>query len=64
MAIAYALFAIFLLALELILGVAFVGWYGDNMVVEREKQPGPYWFTVVLHAVIGLGPPALVFFAR
>jgi hypothetical protein len=36
-------------------GIAVVGWSGDKMVIERRKSPGPYWFTMAIHTVIGVG---------
>ena len=59
MTIAFIAFAIFIIAIELFTGCAIIGWTGDNMVVEREKSPGPYWFAVILHALIGVLLPIL-----
>ncbi|MCC9645282.1 hypothetical protein LOC71_23635 [Rhodopirellula sp. JC740] len=52
-------FASLLIALELFLGVAMLGWSADKMIVEREKTPGPYWFAIVLHTLVGIGLPVL-----
>ena len=46
------IFAVFVIGLELYTGFAFVGWAGDNVVVGREKSPGPYWFTITLHLLL------------
>jgi len=54
-----SLFLVFIVALELLTGCALVGFDGDNMVVEREKSPGPYWFAILVHATIGIGIPLL-----
>ncbi len=43
-------------------GIAVVGWTGDNMVIEREKSPGPYWFTMTLHTFVGLTLPLAAIF--
>lgn len=40
------------IGLELCSGCAVMGWTGDRMVVEREKSPGPYWFSIALHTVM------------
>ena len=60
MALACLLFALGIITVELFTGFAVVGWSGDNMVVQRAKSPGPYWFTILLHGLIGLGLPLLV----
>ena len=60
MALAGLLFALVIILFELFTGIAVVGWAGDKMVVERAESPGPYWFTIVLHSLIGLGLPLLV----
>lgn len=59
MVIAFILFSVFIIAIELYTGCAIIGWTGDNMVIEREKSPGPYWFAVILHALIGILLPIL-----
>jgi hypothetical protein len=59
----FCTFSIFIVALELFTGCALIGWTGDNMVVQREKSPGPYWFAIVLHSLIGIVIPAIFFFA-
>ena len=67
-AIGIAIFTVLMIALELYTGHAVVGWAGDNMVVERKKSPGPYWFAIVLHFVVGIGLPiflyVMILFAR
>ena len=50
--------------MELFTGCALVGWSGDNVVVEREKAPGPYWFTVALHSFVGIAMPLVVVFGQ
>ncbi len=60
MALVGLLFALGIILFELLTGFAVVGWSRDKMVVERAKSPGPYWFTIVLHGLIGLGLPLLV----
>ena len=30
-------------------GFAVVDWCGDEKVIEREKSPGLYWFTMAIH---------------
>jgi len=57
--IGIGVFSLFVIGLELFTGCALIGWAGDNMVVEREKSPGPYWFAVILHSLIGIGLPLL-----
>ncbi len=48
------------LAAEFWAGIAVDGGtFGDDMVVEREKAPGPYWFTMAIHTAIGVGVPLL-----
>lgn len=61
--IGISVFSLFIIALELLTGFAVIGWAGDSMVVEREKSPGPYWFTIVLHCLIGIALPVVVMFA-
>lgn len=64
MAIGLGFFSLFVLVLELYLGVAILGWVGDKMIVEREKSPGPYWFAIALHSIIGIGLPTLFMFVE
>jgi hypothetical protein len=45
-------------------GFAVIGWSGDNVVIDRRKSPGPYWFMMLLHTVIGVGLPLLSAIAR
>jgi hypothetical protein len=59
-AIAWFLFSIGVIALELYTGCAIVGWTGDNMVVQRHTSPGPYWFAVFLHVLVGIVFPLLL----
>lgn len=39
---------VFIFFLQLVLGIAVVGWLGHFATVEREKSPGPYWFSISL----------------
>ena len=59
MAIAFIVFTIFVVVMELFTGCAIIGWTGDNMVVPREKSPGPYRFAVILHSLAGILLPIL-----
>ena len=52
-----------IICLEPLTGVALIGLAGDEMLVEREKSPGPYWFAIALHFLIGIGAPYLLMFA-
>ena len=63
LAIGFTVFTLFIIGLELFTGCAVIGWAGDNMIVEREKSPGPYWFAIILHVLVGVGLPLLIFFA-
>lgn len=63
MTVGFSLFSVFIIGLELFTGCALIGWAGDNMVIEREKSPGPYWFAIVLHSLVGIGLPILFRFA-
>ena len=60
MAIGFCIFSLLIIVMELLTGCALVGWSGDNVVVEREKAPGPYWFTVALHSFAGLAVPLVI----
>ncbi len=48
------LFCMFILTymLELWTGFAFSGWANKNMLVHREKSPGPYWFIMCLQTIV------------
>lgn len=59
-AIAGTIFAWAMIALQLLTGFAVIGWTGDNMVVERETAPGPFWFAIVLQTLIALGLSSLI----
>ncbi|WDQ16666.1 hypothetical protein [Rhodopirellula sp. P2] len=59
MMLVFTAFALLLIGLELFTGCAMLGWAADKMVVEREKSPGPYWFAIALHSVVGIGLPIL-----
>ena len=41
------------LVAEFWMGIAVGGWSGET--IERAASPGPYWFTMALHTVIGVG---------
>jgi hypothetical protein len=55
----FDLFLILIIALELYTGFAWCGWTGDNMVIEKEKHPGPYWLTIGIHLFILIALPIL-----
>ncbi len=63
MVIGLSVFSVFIIGLELFTGCAIIGWAGDNMVVERQKAPGPYWFAITLHCLVGIGLPIVIMFA-
>ena len=48
--------------LQLVVGVAVVGWVGNFGTVERDEAPGPYWFSICLQGVAFL--VSLFFAAR
>lgn len=62
MAILLSVFALFIVTSELATGQAIVGWTGNNMTVDRRKSPGPYWFSIAIHSLIGIGIPLLYVF--
>lgn len=49
--------------LELWSGFAFSGWASKNMLVEREKSPGPYWFIMALQTIVLITIPLLIAFS-
>ena len=55
----FSLFAFVVVGIELYSGVAIIGWTGNNMVVEREKHPGPYWFAIAIQLAFVIGIPML-----
>ena len=57
MPLAALIFALGITILDLFTGFATIGWSGGNMVVERAKSPGPYWFTIVLGKARECWPP-------
>ena len=63
-AVAALVVSLGIIVLELFSGFALIGWTGDRMLVERAKSPGPYWFTIVLHAAIGIAIPLLFLVAE
>lgn len=63
LAILLTVLSLGILIAELWLGIAVTGWQGDELYIERAKSPGPYWMTMVLHMVIGIGLPVLAFIA-
>ncbi len=56
-------FSACIICLELLTGFALIGLAGNEMLVEREKSPGPYWFAIALHFLIGIVFPYLLMFA-
>lgn len=56
------LIALFIIALEVYTGFALIGWAGDNLLVERAKSPGPYWFVITLHSLIFIVLPLYLIF--
>ncbi|MBL8890285.1 MAG: hypothetical protein JNL67_09915 [Planctomycetaceae bacterium] len=62
-ALGFIVFTVLIVILELWLGCAVIGWSGDNMVVERERNPGPYWFAISLHCLTGVALPLLFHFS-
>ena len=60
--ILFSIFSVCILVAEFWSGLAIIGWSGDKMVVERAKQPGPYWFAMVLHTIVGIAIPAFLWF--
>lgn len=52
-----------ILVAEFWTGIAVGGLSGDQMVVERAKQPGPYWCIMAVHTLAGIGVPLLAFLA-
>ncbi len=61
--IGLAIIALIILGAEFYLGIAVTGWQGDDIIVERNKTPGPYWMWMVLHTMICIGLPVLSWFA-
>jgi hypothetical protein len=59
----FGIFSAFIIALELFTGFAVIGWTGDNMLVEKEKSPGPYWFAITVQLLIFVGFGLIYFFA-
>jgi hypothetical protein len=55
---------VIIVLLELATGYAAVGWSGRMMLASRKKLPGPYWFSILLHLVLLIGLPALMYFGR
>ena len=64
LSICFFVFSILIIGLELFTGFVIIGWTGDNMVVERKRHPGPYWFGIILHVIVAVGLPLLIFFAE
>ena len=46
--------------LQLWTGIAVAGWAGDQLFVEREKSPGPYWFVMALQTAVLIAIPVLI----
>lgn len=64
LSIGLTIFSIFIIGLELFTGCAIIGWSGDRMIAERKKHPGPYWFGITLHVIVGVALPLAIFFCR
>ncbi|MEM6472919.1 MAG: hypothetical protein AAF802_25380 [Planctomycetota bacterium] len=47
-----ALFVFGTYVLQLITGVAVIGWAGDKTTVDRRRQPRQYWFVMLLQTSI------------
>ena len=58
-AIALSIVAICVLVAELWTGFAVCGLSGDDLVIDRRKSPGPYWFMMSLHGVASVAIPLL-----
>ena len=63
LALILTLVSVCILVAEFWTGIAVVGWQGDQPILERSKSPGPYWFTMILHTIAGVGMPVLAFVA-
>ena len=50
-------FTIFVVILEIITGVAVIGWQGDRSILEREKAPYQYWIAIIAQVMIGIPLP-------
>lgn len=61
--IVLAVSSLLILGAEFYLGIAVTGWQGNDIFVERNKSPGPYWVWMTLHTVTGVGLPVLAWFA-
>jgi hypothetical protein len=53
-----------MIALQLAIGSALIGWAGDSMVVERTERPGPYGASIVLQMAIWIAFGAMWFAAK
>ena len=64
MAIGFTLFWVCIVVMELLTGCAVIGWVGDNMVVRRERTPGPFWFAITIQGFMGITLTLLLLFAE
>ena len=62
--LAFCLFGVIVVGIELFSGIAFLGWAGDFTLMERRKARGPFWFTITLHAVMLIVVPGLICLAK
>ncbi|MCM2372615.1 hypothetical protein [Aporhodopirellula aestuarii] len=46
--------------LQLWTGFAVAGISGENALVDRRKQPGPYWFLMAFQTLCLIGIPILI----
>ena len=47
------------IALELVTGVAVLGLPYNRMVVDRGKNPGPFWVAIIIHLILAYLQPLL-----
>ena len=47
--------------LQLWTGIAFAGWSGEQSLIERAKNPGPYWFVMALQTLVLVAIPVFIF---
>ncbi len=52
--------AIVMYIVQLWTGIAVAGWAGDQALIDRAKNPGPYWFVMVLQTAVLIAIPALI----
>jgi hypothetical protein len=49
---------------EIWTGYAVIGWSGDRSVIEKAKNPGPYWLALTVQAICWFGVTAIWVYAR